>query len=87
MGLSRLSVKCRECSFVEKCKHKKMEALYYLEPAGMPAAMEAPQPLLVPHDYRNIKVAENTTVTIDVEKLKKDLVQSHFPNMGLDYGA
>lgn len=72
---------------MEKCEHKEMEALAYLEPAGMPVAMELPQPLLVPHDYRNIKVAENTTVTIDMEKLKKDLVQSHFPTMGLNYGA
>lgn len=30
MGLSRLSEKCRKCPFVDKCNHKRMEALTYL---------------------------------------------------------
>ena len=34
MGLIRLSAKCRACPFVEKCDHKEMEALAYLEPVA-----------------------------------------------------
>lgn len=54
--------------------------------AAMPLAQEAAQPLLVPHDYRNIKVSEGTTITIDIEELKKQLVESHYKQIGLNYG-
>lgn len=55
--------------------------------AGLPAGQLASQPLLISHDYRNIKVAEGMTITIDIEKLKKQLVESHYEKMGLNYGA
>lgn len=87
MGLSKLSEKCRQCPFVGKCDHKEMESLAYLEPAVSPAVAELTEPLRLPHDYRNIKIAENTTVMIDLEELKKQLVASHFPLIGLNYGA
>lgn len=54
---------------------------------AMPLAQDLAQPLLVPHDYRNIKVSENTTITIDLEELKKQLVESHYKKIGLNYGA
>ncbi|MBD5546919.1 MAG: hypothetical protein HDQ97_05920 [Lachnospiraceae bacterium] len=55
--------------------------------ADMPITQEATQPLLVPHDYRNVKVAEGMTITIDLEDLKKPLVESHYKQIGLNYGA
>ncbi len=55
--------------------------------AGIPAGQLASQPLLIPHDYRNIKVTEEMTVTIDLEELKKQLVESHYKKIGLNYGA
>lgn len=55
--------------------------------AAMPLAQESAQPLLVPHDYRNVKVADGMTITIDLEDLKKQLVESHYKQIGLNYGA
>lgn len=55
--------------------------------AALPAAQEASQPVLVPHDYRNVKVAEGTTITIDLEDLKKQLVESYYPQIGLNHEA
>ncbi len=55
--------------------------------AAMPLTQDLAQPLLVPHDYRNIKVAEGMTITIDLEDLKKQLVESHYKQIGLNYGA
>lgn len=55
--------------------------------AAMPLAQDLAQPLLVPHDYRNIKVTEGMTITIDLEDLKKQLVESHYKQIGLNYGA
>ena len=45
------------------------------------------QPLLQPHDYRQVKIDVNTTITIDLEKLKKQLEKSHFPPMLFQGGA
>lgn len=66
-----------------------MEALAYLEPAALPAAMEASQLLLVPHDYRDVKIDVNTTITIDLEELKKQLEQEFYQKagLGLQFGA
>lgn len=30
MGLSKLSEECKNCPFVSRCKHKRMEALAYM---------------------------------------------------------
>ena len=55
--------------------------------AAIPLTHDLAQPLLVPHDYRNIKVAEDVTITIDLEDLKKQLVESHYEKIGLNYGV
>lgn len=55
--------------------------------ATMPLAQEMAQPMLVPHDYRNVKVADGITITIDLEELKKQLVESYYQKIGLNYGA
>lgn len=56
-------------------------------PAGMEAGQDGAQPLFIPHDYRNIKVADGMMVTIDVEELKKQLKESYYPKIELNYGA
>lgn len=55
--------------------------------ATMPLSQEMAQPMLVPHDYRNVKVADGITITIDLEELKKQLVESYYQKIGLNYGA
>lgn len=54
---------------------------------AMPLSQEMAQPMLVPHDYRNVKVADGMTITIDLEELKKQLVESYYQKIGLNYGA
>jgi hypothetical protein len=46
-------------------------------------------PVLKAHDYRNVKVAENTTITIDVEELKERMRKEIYrqAGIGLNYGA
>lgn len=57
--------------------------------ASAPLMQSATQSLVVKHNYRNIKVGENTTITIDVEELKKQMQEDHYKSMGigLNYGA
>lgn len=55
--------------------------------ATMLLTQDLVQPLLIPHNYRNIKVAEETTITIDFEELKRQLVESYYEKIGLNYGV
>lgn len=89
--------KCQECPDKESCKNKRMEALAYIipEPIAAPAMAELTAPLmadiLVKHDYRNIKIDADTTITIDLEDLKKEITRSLYKDFdiwrGLNYGA
>lgn len=83
MALSRLSAKCSVCPYVETCDHKEMEAVGYLpEPitaqASAPVLEDMAAPILVKHDYRDIKIGENTTVTIDLEEMKRKMVEDFY---------
>ena len=93
-NLTRLSKKCRECPFKDKCSKKRMEAEAYLpEPmlasATMPSAAELSVPILKEHDYQDVKIAEGMTVTIDLEELKKQMEQDFYKSigLGLNFGA
>lgn len=55
--------------------------------AAMPLAQEMAQPMLVPHDYRNVKVADGMTITTDLEDLKRKLADRICEKIGLNYGA
>ena len=93
-SLTRLSKKCRECPFKEKCSKKRMEAEgYFPEPmlasATMPSIEELAAPVLKQHDYRNVKVAEGMEITIDLEELKEQMKQDFYKSvgLGLHFGA
>ena len=60
-----------------------------LAQVSMPSVAELMQPMLIPHDYRDIKVGENTTITIDVDELKRQIQKDFYKQMGigLNYGA
>lgn len=79
--MKKLATKCRKCPYVLTCDHKEMEAIGVL-PLSKSAAGSSTAPLMqemaVKHDYRDIKIAENTTVTIDLEDLKKQLVEDFY---------
>ncbi len=55
--------------------------------AAMPISQETAQTMLVPHDYRNVKVADGMTITIELEDLKRKLADRICEKIGLNYGA
>ena len=81
MSLSVLDEHCRSCEYVNNCDNKRMAACAYMqqkpqnlasatdESFAMPMAAE----MAVKHDYRDVKIAEGVTVTIDIEDMKKQL--------------
>lgn len=68
---------CQKCRYRNDCKNKRRVACMYMEPVLSPAASGAMQsttePVLAPHEYRDVKIKENTTVTIDLVELKKKM--------------
>lgn len=85
MTLSRLCAECAKCPKVDTCDHKRMEMVGFLEPTSATANSELPNSVIVPHEYRQVKIAPNTTVTIDLEDIKKEIEQSIAKQAGL-YG-
>ena len=86
---SRLSSKCAACKMRDDCDKKRLEACAFMvEPPDLilPALKDAVQPLtqelLIKHDYRDIKVGENTTVTIDLKEIKRQIVKNYCPQFG-----
>ena len=81
MNLSVLDEHCRSCEYGNDCNNKRMAACAYMqqkqqnlasansENFAMPVAAE----MAVKHDYRDVKIAEGVTVTIDIEDIKKQL--------------
>jgi len=80
MGLSKLCKECRECKYKETCNHKRMEAFAFIQPmasnASQPMSVPMAQPMLQAHDYIDIKIAECTTITIDIEEIKSNISKS-----------
>ena len=74
MALSKDSETCKKCELYDECTNKRMELCAYIAPAIEVTAMQhLALDAMVKHDYRDVKIAENTTVTIDLEELKKKL--------------
>lgn len=85
MGLSRLSEECQKCPFVEKCKHKRMEALGYLpEPlianAGAPSVAELTQPIL--RETVNA-IVNGEVVKVYKDEIEKQLYKELYSHLGL----
>lgn len=79
-SLSKTDERCKMCQYNDSCKHKRM----------MKCAMaELPEQLteevLVKHDYRDIKIAPNTTVTIDLEELKKKAAEEIYKQLNCNF--
>ena len=88
--VSRLCGECQKCPFVSKCDNKRLEAMAYLEPkVAASASVDYTSPvltdILVKHDYRDIKVGENTTITIDVEELKRRMKKDFYRKLGIGF--
>lgn len=87
-AIIKLSEKCKLCANVDKCHHKKMELCAYFEPtisANLSdcASLSVTKEMAVKHNYRDIKIGENTTVTIDIEELKRQIKEDFYRQDGL----
>jgi hypothetical protein len=69
---------------VNTCENKRLEALAYIEPSAAPLrtdlAAASAAPILQPHEFRNIKIGVNTTATIDLKEIERQLSKAIYGN-------
>lgn len=80
---SKLYSGCRQCPYKDSCSNKRMEAHGYLQPAASIISQDVATPVMVNHDYRDIKIDASTTVTIDLENMKKRLAEDFYRSQGI----
>lgn len=86
MTLSKDSEKCKQCELYDECSNKRMELCAYITPTiSSPSMSPLALDSIVKHDYRDIKIAENTTVTIDIEELKKKMEDEVYKSFGCSF--
>lgn len=82
MSISKTDERCLECEHFDECDNKRMVMCamaemtppkQYAEKAAESVSMLLANDICVKHDYRQIKIAPNTMVTIDLEEEKKKL--------------
>lgn len=80
---------CQVCSYYNECKNKRRVACIYLKPLTNHAAGQLEQPIsadvLVKHDYRDVKIGEKTTVTIDLEEMKKKMTEDIYKTLSCPF--
>ena len=86
MTLSRDSDKCKQCELYDECTNKRMELCAYITPTiEAPAMQSLALDEMVKHNYRDVKIAENTTVTIDLKELTKKLEDEIYKSFGCSF--
>ena len=80
---SKLYSGCRRCPYKDSCSNKMMESHGYLQPAASIILENVAAPVMVKHDYRDIKIDASTTVTIDLEDIKKRLAEDFYRSQGI----
>ena len=80
---------CVLCQYYNDCKHKRKVACAYLEPLSnylvQPLAEPVAAEMAVKHNYRDIKIGENTIVTIDIEEVKKKISEDIYKAIGCNF--
>lgn len=54
-----------------------------MQPAASIILENVAAPVMVKHDYRDIKIDASTTVTIDLEDIKKRLAEDFYRSQGI----
>lgn len=89
MGLSRLSKECSECPFVEKCQHKRMEALGYLpEPILSPVVETSVAELIQPILRETMTImVEGKPQIVYKDEIEKQLYKHLYSELELQFGG
>ena len=84
ISISRDSAVCRKCQNYNNCDNKRMKScglLLYADNIEQPLSNPILEDMAIKHDYRNIEVAKNTNITINVEEVKKNLMDEVYKSI------
>ena len=91
---SKTDERCVKCEHFDDCNNKRMVMCaaqefdlpeQYAEKVSENLTMPLANEILAKHDYRQIKVAPNTYVTIDLEEEKKKLAEELTKHLRCDF--
>lgn len=95
-SISKTASICRICPYKDECENKRLESCAFVEVEKQNSASlihenttSCAVPILRKHSHRDIRLDENTTVTIDLEEVKEQLRKDFYrqAGLGIDYGA
>lgn len=85
---------CKNCSRYKTCDEKRkmmcVQYMPYLSMTSQSTTTPNANELCVKHDYRDIKIDTNATITIDLEEVKKNLTKELYKSFECpftNYGA
>lgn len=87
---------CWICPYKDKCDNKRLESCAFVEvekqnsaPLIQKKTTDCAAPALRKHSYSEIRLDENTTVTVDLEEVREQLRKDFYRQLGLgiDYKA
>ncbi len=87
--ISKVHKKCERCPHVDDCDEKRKVACGMMnlpEPMYETAAQAMTMPvaveMLATHDFRRVQISPTQTITVDMEKMKKDLKRHIYKALG-----
>lgn len=95
-SISKTASICMICPYKDECNNKRLESCAFMEVEKRNSASLIQEnttlcvaPILRKHSYRDIRLDENTTVTVDLEEIKEQLRREFYrqAGLGIDYKA
>lgn len=90
MRLSKLSEKCKNCPFVDKCENKRMEALGYINESHVSAnsvGSNSENPVAPSSRETMTIMVDGTPTQVYKEKIEKQLYSKLYSVLGLKFGS
>lgn len=91
-SFSKTSDECLQCTYFNDCDKKRLVMCavkempqQIAEKAAESVSMPLTEDIAVKHDCRDIKVGENTTITIDLEDIKKQMEKDFYKALGCPF--
>ncbi len=76
MGYSKDSEMCKHCEHYNDCSNKRMVACAFIIPElSLSSQQPLTQEMILKHEYREVLIAKNTSVTIDLKEIQKKLTE------------
>ena len=91
-SVSKTSSMCRICHYKDKCDSKTLESCAFVEvekqnsaPCSQKNTVANTAPVLRKHQYRDIYLDKDTSVTVDLLEIKEKLRKDFYMELGIGF--